>query len=300
MMRTLTIILMALSLLLPDIANAQSKPKRDTTKDRVATKKTNPTSKKNTTTTTRKKTTSNKKQFSSNTKNTPSYEFTVNGLVGDLEGSYDSDGHYETITVNTNGKPWDVKMLPRWCYIQSRTSNSFVLRIMENTGSTPRTDWFNVVCGNSTVKVTLYQDYKRPAIKGYTNGVRVNHQQWIDQSQCMVVTGGFTVQSDYNKTYTAVAFIEDSDGTLIKGNTEEYKLDDGTFFAISPTTGTSATKEYYIIIPIQSFNHWTYTKKLTLSISLFCEETQKYVETSEVKRDFYVKYDKSNVYTTDF
>lgn len=166
-----------LALCLPLAASAQSKPKRDVTKDQVTTPrkqkraprkvaKTDNTPAKTTTQATPAKPTrrtTSRSKCSTRT-STPQQEvrpetyLRVNQLT-QLTRHYSRKGAEETFEVNTNDKDWEVRELPEWC-TTSRMGQRFTLTCQPNPYYEPRSSWFIVRSDDRTrtVLIDITQD----------------------------------------------------------------------------------------------------------------------------------------------
>jgi hypothetical protein len=82
---------------------------------------------------------------------------------------FSSYGSTSTITVNTDGKSYEVTNLPSWCSIINRTSSSFQIVCQPNTGNT-RTDWIIVKSDAKEVHINVEQTatYVRTSISEKT------------------------------------------------------------------------------------------------------------------------------------
>lgn len=183
---------------------------------------------------------------------------------------------YETFNVNTDGKTWNVSMLPTWCTISSRTSSSFTLRINENNSYDPRKDWFVVGSDQKHVTVYITQDGKPINVSASINNVRLTHGLTVRGKKSMLVSGSFNVVNAQGLSFCAVAMIKDESGRYIDGsfNSTAYRMQNGNFYATSdPFTNDNYTntQSFTIAIPNNSFiPGYKKKNKLTMVIALYC------------------------------
>ena len=300
-----------LALCFPLTASAQSKPKRDITKDQVTTPrkqkraprrvaKPDNTSAKPTTQATPAKTTRRTTSTSnrSTSTSTPTQEarpetyLRVNQLT-QLTRHYSRKGAEETFEVNTNDKDWEVILLPEWC-TTSQMGQRFTLTCQSNPNYEPRSSWFIVRSDDrtQTVRIDITQDARaasgsidycgpyhnlRTFVPNGTGGNVVSKQ-----TLCVDVSG--RVNGPLNKKWYVALSFRYPDNTWVKVN-QRYRLHhyyqsthDGELIGISyfhpKDDGSFSTT---IMIPNEAFGI-PYGSKHILSCSLWlrCEgcETQ--------------------------
>lgn len=210
---------------------------------------------------------------------------------------------YGTFNVKTDGKVWDVLMLPSWCKVTSRTSSSFTLAITENNSYDMRKDWFVVRSDSKRVKVNITQDGKPINVSASVNNVRVTHNLMVGGKKTMLVSGSFDVVNAQGLSFRAVAMIKDESGKYARGylGNSWYRMKDGNFCAMSETFTNSShtnTHSFNIAIPNDSFNPG-YNKKnnLTLVVALYCIKKEDFVSGSFYSTPFVAKKKKKGVVT---
>ena len=89
----------------------------------------------------------------------------VNNQYGDDITYYPTySGDYNIFHVYTDGRDYSVEMLPSWCHLTNKYSDSFTLYIDSNTSHEDRSDWFVVRSNNQKVTVHLKQSGKPMSI----------------------------------------------------------------------------------------------------------------------------------------
>jgi len=70
--------------------------------------------------------------------------------------SFPSPGGNDSITVTTNAESYSINVLPYWCSIQ-KYPDYFVFNCVENSFTSPRTEYFTVSAGNKAIRVNINQ-----------------------------------------------------------------------------------------------------------------------------------------------
>lgn len=95
-----------------------------------------------------------------------------NITLGNVVGS---EKHLETYSVKTDGANWNIRYLPPWCKIESKTNESITLSYDANTTHFERSDWFEVYSDTQTVRVSVTQNGIPIDITGGVRNINVQH-----------------------------------------------------------------------------------------------------------------------------
>ena len=210
--------ILALFLLLPELGLAQSKPKRDTSKDNsvivekhrrraalLAARK--------------KKQMSQSKGASRKQKNTPiehdATYLTVNQLTT-VSKVLDSNGGNVSFNIATDGKEWAIYNLPYWCRV-SKHSDWFLISYDANPTHEVRQDWFDVKCDNQEVRIYISQQGAPMNIRAKINSAFLFHNERISSiGQYLKITANLTITGAAGQTCWLYAYIVNHLGLYVK------------------------------------------------------------------------------------
>lgn len=166
----------------------------------------------------------------------------VNDQYGDDITYYPTySGDYNIFHVYTDGQDYSVEMLPSWCHLTNKYSDSFTLYIDSNTSHEDRSDWFVVRSNNQRVTVHLKQSGKPMSISASYYSSYLTHGYKLNGVRYMKVNATLRVSGAPNSKLLAVATVQDENGTPIYAASgySDYTLSDGTFFTMSEFTSTN-------------------------------------------------------------
>lgn len=107
-----------------------------------------------------------------------------------------------TISVSTDASSYTTYGVPSWCSVESKTSSQFILRITENTSTSPRSDWMELRTSNGkSARINISQS-ARPANKG--SYIRINGNTTVNKSfsaNSTTVTFNITTDADSWSTW---------------------------------------------------------------------------------------------------
>lgn len=278
---------MATMMMLPYVTKAQSKPKRDTSKDISGTNKKPQTVSHPKTVYISKqkaKTTSATKKIIRRTARTPkpATYLTVNGSYAVSKQVASTGGNY-MFSVHTDGKDWSVTFLPAWCSINNYYSDSFVIHINPNTSHDNRNDWFKVVSDNQEVKVNITQEgapinaSARIYFVNFSHNVKSSTEKYLYIKPTISITNGKGVK------FMVVAWITDEFNIAIPYAYGYDKYQIGNYNQVGIIEETiPITNDDQTITPILSIptNAMLLTKKknhLRCHVALYCVNTASYI-----------------------
>ena len=206
--------------------------------------------------------------------------------------------------VTTDGKDWKVTYLPLCCTYVKTSSNSFMVYFPENSAYEDRSCHFYVEADNKYVRVNITQSaapFNVNNIKA-TSTICLTH----NSSYCLLVSAAINVQNAMGIELIPVAFIYDGIGSPVKASnswTSYAMKGSGDVYvagnAIKPTTNSSQTFTVSMLLPNNAMQLRKKKKELRCYFRLYCPKTKSYVPGS-VYVDFKAKVKKGMVMTSPY
>lgn len=293
MVRKMLVALLVILICAPDVADAQSKPKRDTSKDKIETvtqqraqaKKTNVKPQP------QQKTVKPRRKTNVASPQSPKYAtyLKVNQFTS-INKRVSSQAGTEVFNISTDGKDWSVIALPSWCRV-TKFSDRFILSYEPNTSHDDRADWFKVRCDNQEVRVDIIQQGVPLNITSKFNYAYLQHSFYLNgdrgksasRSQWLGINANVTIKGAKNQKCLVVAFIADENGKNIKAtsNYSSYGLpsSNDVFVAteVVPQSDDAQTFNVKLNLPKNSMRLWKKKNKLRCYLAVYCEKTSSYV-----------------------
>lgn len=300
-----------LFLFLPQITFAQSKPKRDTSKDKsviVAKQKKEQAHKRATLIAEQKKKQVKSKSLSKRRRTTPvahtATYLRVNQLTS-LSKVLDSKGGRVSFDITTDGKNWTINNLPYWCHV-TKYSNWFVVAYDANTKHEDRQSWLDVKCDNQLVRINISQQGFPINIDAKFNYAYLLHDQYVSSlGNCMKITSEVTISGAAGQKCWVEAFIIDEDGYNVKAKNghQNYALpySNNLYVAseVVPSTDNAETFKIVSYIPNNAMNLLKKNNKLQCKLVVYCVKTNEYASGATYTMKFKAKY-KHGVITTKY
>jgi len=290
--------------------NAQSKPKRDVSKDRsVIVEKQKREARKKAAQEAAQKNLA-KRRSRPRVINTPKRAtyLKVNNLMY-VNRTIDSKGGLESFSVNTDGESWDVYSVPNWCHI-TKYYDSFNVSYDANSSHDERSDWFVVRSGSQDVRVNLKQMGAPLYLSAYFNSGQLQHNVYHSAvgvaEKCLNISGAVTIRGGRNLKFLIVAFIVDENNKNIKASYSypNYGLNQGNevFVAteVTPYTDGDQRINYNIYLPNNAMSLLKKNNKLQCKISVYCERTSSYLTGAIYTLRFKAKKKRDGVITKDY
>ncbi len=224
---------------MPSLANAQAKPKRDTSKDKsvlAAKKQKEGTERKEVASVERKsnlrKAVVGKRKASYKRKHNVARSYsasylTVNRQSVSLSSTLSQNGGKMTFDVNTDGKEWTVIGLPHWCKM-TRYSNYFLLEYEENIFHDERKDWFFVKCDSKEVCVNLFQPATPYEFAANIGNAYLKHNVYSSSLSCLCleIHANITIAGAAGEKCSVDAFVVDGKGHSVSAKSDypSYRL----------------------------------------------------------------------------
>lgn len=169
---------------------------------------------------------------------------------------FSSSGGSESFTVQTDGDSYEVRLLPSWCTVTSKTSGSFTIRCEANTSTSSRSDWFQVKSGEKTVRIDVTQSGNANTINASFESVWVEHNI-IQYVGLMIVKGmkihaKFNVNNLLNKQGLIQAYFYFQNGNTLYDYNGQYRAPNGQVSVwgnFCPNYTNSIYNDYVLFIP---------------------------------------------------
>ncbi len=306
-MKQILVILLIITIFAIDV-NAQSKPRRDISKDKSVILAKKKEAKKAADIAAQKKRDAAKRYRKKKVVQAPkAASFLRVNQVNYIKKQLNSNGGSETFEVNTDGKEWNVVALPIWCRL-TKYANSFSLSYNQNPSHDERSDWFKVQSGNLEVKIDIIQKGLPLNISAKFNYCGLQHDavHYNDKGESekyLKIYTDLTIKGAKKQKCLIVAFFFDDAGNSIKAS---YKYSN---------YATSSSKDLFVateIVPTsdeaQSFNTILYLpndamfllekkKKIRCQLAVYCVKTSSYVNNAEYIMYFKAKKKRGKITT---
>ena len=298
------------TLIAPAIANAQSIPKRDISKDRSLIMDRQQKQK--------KALAESQKGMQRNTKTRPKQQTVVTPkyatyLLVDEQNSLtvaiSSYSGNETYNVSTDGKEWSISHLPSWCKI-TRYSNSFSLYVEANPLHEERTDWFKVTSDYKEVVINIKQSGKPLNIAAHFNYANLQHNVfWSSQGFLgrlhLKINTDVTITGARGQKCMIVAFISDENNYSIKATSSypNYAItsSNNVYAAteVTPSTDDAQRFNVELYLPNNAMKLPKKRNQLRCHLAVYCDKTAKYIIGADYTLPFKAKNKKGRVTTKE-
>lgn len=296
------VILLAL-MLVSMTANAQSKPKRDISKDRSTLLK----QKEHNIALSKKKVKSQKRITRRKVK-------AKRVALVNKEASYlwinhknavacriNANGKGMRFDVNTDGKNWWFFYVPSWCKI-TKYSDSFVLECEPNPNHFERKDWFKVMADNQNVKVDVIQEGAPIDITASFSDVYLQHNKLYAAMNCLQINASVNISGAKGLKCRVVALFYDEKYRSIKAGNyyPSYTLfPNNVVYAateIEPVTDVPITYNVSLYLPNDAMAIEK-KGKVRCSLQIYCVNTNEYVNGANYNLIFKAKRKKGKIKT---
>lgn len=203
------------------------------------------------------------------------------------------------LTISTNGKDWSISSLPKWC--KAEKYDCYVtLKYDRNTEYDERYASLFVNSDNQRVRVDFKQDGAPLNITSCINYAYLTHTM---QRNALRVNANVSIQGAKGQKCLIVAFIKDESGNIIKASRRfsNYGLQSSNYLCVTKevTPANDNMQNYNVAFDIPNNAMQLYKKKNKLSceLSIYCVKTETYVSMGNYSLPFKAKVKKSNVAT---
>lgn len=313
MFRTVRFLAFLLFFALPLVVSSQSKPKRDTTKDKsavIARQKQEQAKQKAAEQAAAEKKRNEiaaapKRRSKTVKKAAPklaSYLIVDNNTTS-LIKSYDAQRGSERFIVQTDGQDWNISFLPSWCQVTTKDSDYFILSYSENDSHDERSDWFSVKCDSKEVRVIVQQAGAPINIVSQIDRVNLIHNYLSANRSYMKIEADVSIQGAKQQLCYIVATFQDQNGPIkaAPGYADFAMNSAGDLYVytqVYPQTDTRQNYNISMLLPNDAM--LLYKKKikdLVCKVSVYCASTSSYVSPS-IPKLFSAKLKKKKVTTS--
>lgn len=293
----------------PGFANAQSKPKRDISKDAsVVAQQREQAKRKANQATVRKKQKNARIHRKYQKAESPQYASYLRvDQLSSLTKIVSSYSGNLTFNVNTDGKEWTVSYIPSWCRV-TKFSNSFLIFYEANSSHDEREDWFKVKADGLEVRIDIKQLGKPLNINAYFNYASLQHNVYQNfgdylSGLYLSINANVTIKGAKGQKCLVVAFVSDEHNTSVKANygyskyaiTSSYDV--YTTTEIIPNTDEEQRFNVNLYLPNNAMRLVKRKNKLHCSLAVYCVKTSKYISGANYTLHFRAKKQKGKITT---
>lgn len=297
------------SLIAPAIANAQSKPKRDVSKDRSVIVAKQQEQAKKAAAQKKRQEVARKRRQRVIVEPPKDASFLRVDQQSSLTINVNSYGGDETFSVSTDGEEWSVIALPSWCKITPNT-DSFVLSCEANTSHDDRSDWFKVISDDQEVRVDIKQSGAPLYITAnfYWGNLHHNVKRNFgggDGDQYLRINTDVTIKGAKDQKCLICAFISDENDYSIKasyGYSNYGVSSSNNVYAVTEITPTSDEEQSFnvdIYLPNNAMKLLKKRNKLRCLLALYCVKIANYINGADYTLNFRAKNKKGKVTTRE-
>jgi len=305
-MKQILFILLIITIYAIDL-NAQSKPRRDISKDKSVILAKKKEAKKAAEIAKQKKRDAAKRYRKKKVIQTPkTASFLRVNQLQYINKTVSSNGGSETFEVNTDGKEWNVVALPLWCHL-TKYANSFVLSYSQNPSHDERSDWFKVKSDNLEVKIDITQTGLPLNLSARFNYCSLQHDASHynkgTYEKCLTIVSNVTIKGAKNQKCLIVAFFYDDAGNSIKAT---YKYPDyaipsskDVFVAteVVPTSDEAQTFNSVLYLPNDAMALLKKKNKIRCQLVVYCVKTSSYISNANYTMYFKAKKKRGKITT---
>lgn len=305
-MKQILFILLIITIYAIDL-NAQSKPRRDISKDKSVILAKKKEAKKAAEIAKQKKRDAAKRYRKKKVIQTPkTASFLRVNQLQYINKTVSSNGGSETFEVNTDGKEWNVVALPLWCHL-TKYANSFVLSYNQNPSHDERSDWFKVKSDNLEVKIDITQTGLPLNISARFNYCSLQHDASHynkgTYEKCLTIFSNVTIKGAKNQKCLIVAFFYDDAGNSIKATYKylDYAIPSSkdVFVAteVVPTSDEAQTFNSVLYLPNDAMALLKKKNKIRCQLVVYCVKTSSYISNANYTMYFKAKKKRGKITT---
>ena len=309
-MKQILFILLIITIYAIDV-NAQSKPRRDISKDKSVILAKKKEAKKAADIAAQKKRDAAKRYRKKKIVQTPkTATFLRVNQLHYLKKRLSSNGGSETFEINTDGKEWNVVALPIWCRL-TRYANSFILSYNQNPSHDERSDWFKVQSDNLEVKIDIIQTGLPLNISAKFNYCSIQHDVVHynsngESEKYLQIFSDVTIKGAKKQKCLVVAFFSDDAGNSIKASYKysNYAISSSkdVFVAaeVEPTSDEAQNFNTVLYLPNDALFLPEKKKKIRCQLAVYCVKTSSYISNANYTLYFKAKKKRGKITTKYF
>lgn len=309
MKRGILLLIFAFLFCYPHVSSAQSKPKRDVSKDRNVTVQSKSKGKSKTTVriAEKKKVPLISKKVNEKVAQTPVHAtyLKVNQLSS-ITKTLSSNEGIETFNISTDGQKWFVDGLPSWCHVRC-DSVSFVLSYESNNSFEVREDWFVVKCDDQEVVIEIKQDRAPLIISSTINSASLHHNtkkkdtdKKKSKTNYLRINANVTIKGAEGQKCLIEARVTDNFFMTIKAD-PSYGLnplnDVYATTEVIPKSNDAETFDVILELPNNAMILSNSNHKLRCNLAVYCPKTSSYISDTNYSLLFNAKANNNKVTT---
>ncbi len=274
-------------LFLPISSFAQSKPKRDVSKDKsavVAKQRQEQAAKYRANLEAKRKQTNKSKSRRARPKRKyipivrEATFLTVDHLTAPSK-TLESNGGTISFDVNTDGEKWTVTGLPKWCWVSTKYPNRFVVTYHANPTHDDRSDWFYVKSDNKCVRVNVLQQAAPLNVQAKVSSVYLTHNVKAGPKM-LKIDANVTISGAAGQKCWVEANILDEYGQYVKAENgyKNFTSPNGNVcsgYVVIPQTDQPETFHVVNYIPNNAMKLAKKNNKLRCYIVVYCARTDE-------------------------
>lgn len=293
-------LILLLIIFVPIFIEAQTKPKRDISKDRsvILAKQKELAKKQNII---KKRVVRKRSKIKTPKK---SIFLKVDGSTF-LTENFSSYSNSKLFKVETNADKWSIEYLPWWCKV-TKFSDSFILSQESNSTYDHRTGWFKVVADDKEVKIDITQEGKPLYISSNIRKAWMVHNCYANGKENIKICVSTDISGgkDVN-CYVVACIYYDKDNKPVKAsyNYPNHSFaTDKSVYAISKIISPKSddNENFYVefYLPNQALDLYKKRNKLRCELFVYCKKTSDYIAGANYSIKFKAKKKKYGLITT--
>lgn len=192
------------------------------------------------------------------------------------------------LSVNTDGSQWFVRNVGSWYRVyRDWEKNTISIFYDSNSSHDTREDWFDVYSGNVTVRVRIIQEGLPMEASAVIQGVVLTHETYYASNKSLKADVSFSIRGAKGQICFVVALIKDVNGNYLNTPYEfkEYSAGDRLMIMSQQAVIPSSNSESYYRIPVYIPNNaiQIYNKRKTLlylELKVFSLDKKEFISDS--------------------
>lgn len=217
--------------------------------------------------------------------------------------TFNAKGYTKSVDVNANGNFWYLTDVPNWCRVLCY-SNCFTITCENNLVRSSKDAVFYVHSGNQKVRISVYQS-GAPEVSASISNVSIAHNENIGKEKCMVISGVVGVPVSYNRNFFVAAFFYDTRNNCINAHWAypEYKWHSTNFLCLKSASFAATPNQLYYYFRMVLPNRAIVVSKgetiLTCMLNVYNSEDETLVYNSSHSFKIKLKRKKEKIKTMD-
>lgn len=192
------------------------------------------------------------------------------------------------LSVNTDGSQWYVRNVGSWYRVYKDWENKTINIFYDNNASYDmREDWFEVYSGVKTVRVHIVQEGRPMKSSAIIRDVTLMHNTYYTSIKSLRADVGFSIKGAKGQKCFVVAFLKDANGYYLNSPYEfkEYSAGDKLMImsqqSVTPSTNSESNYRISVYIPNNAIQIYNRRKTiLYLELKVFSSESKEFISDS--------------------